>query len=140
MADEEQTDLNGKEVHAFAWKMANVGYQRMTDLLMAMFRSGRWRQYRDGQGKYKFLPGEFDYFLTQRGIRRDDVMKISDWDAKAELESAMDERRTGEEGYRAGWPVDRPDPGDPVLLARLRNRRGRARLASPSGRTMAAHP
>ena len=41
------------------------------------------------------------YFLSERGIRRDDVMKIPDVDIKAEIEAAMDERRTGEDGYRA---------------------------------------
>lgn len=59
-----------------------------------------WRSFKDGLGSYNFLPGEFDYFLSQRGIRREDVMKLPDVKIKAELESHMDERRTGENDYR----------------------------------------
>jgi hypothetical protein len=93
-------DLHGREVHSFSMEIANVGFQRMTDLIIAMLKSEAWRSFKDGLGSYSFLPGEFDYFLTQRGIRRDDVIKIPDVTVKAGIEAAMDERRTGEEGYR----------------------------------------
>ena len=66
-------DLHGRQVHAFSIEMANVGFTRMADLLKSMLDSEAWRSYKDGQGEHNFLPGEFDYFLTQRGIRREDV-------------------------------------------------------------------
>jgi hypothetical protein len=120
MADGELTDLNGKQVHAFATQMANLGFQHMTDLLIAMFKSGAWRQFRDGLGAYDFLPGEFDYFLTQQGVSRTDIMDgVRDIETKAMLEAAMDERRTGEEGYRRRIITVRDAnpqrPGRPIL-------------------------
>ena len=120
MADEELTDLNGKQVHAFASQMANLGFQHMTDLLIAMFKSGVWRQFRDGLGTYDFLPGEFDYFLTQQGVSRTDIMDgVRDIETKAMLEAAMDERRTGEEGYRrrivSVRDANPQRPGRPIL-------------------------
>jgi hypothetical protein len=110
LAGEEFHDLHGREVHAFSMEMANVGFHRMAELLLSMLRSEAWRSFRDGLGPYAFLPGEFDYFLSQRGIRRGDVMKLPDVDVKAEIETAMDERRTGEAGYRR-----------PLLRARTEN-------------------
>src|SRR5262249_11178415 len=71
-----------------------------------------------------FLPGEFDYFLTQQGIGRDDVMKIPDVTIKARVEAAMDERRTGEEDYRR-----------PVLQARAENPQRPGRPIEPFGLT-----
>lgn len=60
-----------------------------------------WRGFADGLGSYGFLAGEFDYFLTQQGVTREHVMTgVRDLDAKARIEAAMDERRTGEDGYR----------------------------------------
>ena len=109
-------DLHGREVHAFSLEMANVGYQRMADLLMSMLRSEAWRSFHDGLGSYDFLPGEFDYFLSQRGIRRADVMKLPDLEVKAELEKAMDERRTGDEGYRR--PALRAKAENPAVPGR----------------------
>jgi hypothetical protein len=120
MADEQFTDLNGKQVHAFASQMANLGFQHMTDLLVAMFKSGAWQLFQDGLGTYDFLPGEFDYFLTQQGVSRTDVMEgVRDIETKALLEAAMDERRTGEEGYRRRIVTARnanpKRPGRPIL-------------------------
>jgi hypothetical protein len=94
-------DLNGRQVHAFASEMANVGYAKLADLLVAMLESGAWQSFQDGLGRYQFLEGEFDYFLTQQGVRRDDVMNgVRDIETKARLEAHMDERKTGEDGYR----------------------------------------
>lgn len=94
-------DLNGKQVHAFAQRMANIGYAELADQLRSMLASGVWQRFTTGLGEHIFLPGEFDYFLTQQGVKREDVMSgVRDLDFKAEIESAMDERRTGEEGYR----------------------------------------
>jgi hypothetical protein len=111
-------DLHGREVHAFSTEMANVGFNRMADLLLSMLRSEAWRSFKDGLGAYAFLPGEFDYFLTQRGIRREDVMKLPDVALKAQLEAAMDERRTGEQGYRRSVLRARAEnpqrPGQPI--------------------------
>jgi hypothetical protein len=117
-------DLHGHEVHAFSMEMANVGFQRMADLLLSMLRSEAWRSFKDGLGSYNFLAGEFDYFLTQRGIRRDDVIKIPDLEAKAAFEAAMDERRTGEDGYRR-----------PVLRARDENPQRPGQPIEPFGYT-----
>ena len=119
-------DLHGREVHAFSMEMANVGFQRMAELLLWMLRSGTWRSFKDGLGSYAFLPGEFDYFLSQRGIRREDVMKIPDVDVKAEIEAAMDERRTGTDGYRR-----------PALQARKENPQRPGLLIEPFGITKA---
>lgn len=117
-------DLHGREVHSFSMQMANVGFQRMADLIAAMLKSESWRSFKDGLGSYSFLPGEFDYFLTQRGIRREDVMKIPDVTVKAAIEAAMDERRTAEQGYRR-----------PVLQARAENPQVPGRPIEPFGLT-----
>src|SRR5262249_50202873 len=105
---------------------ANVGFHRMAELLMSMLKSEAWRSFHDGLGSYSFLPGEFDYFLSQRGIRRGDVMKLPDIDVKAELETAMDERRTSEDGYRR-----------PILRARAENPEIPGRPIEPFGYTEA---
>lgn len=113
-------DLNGRQVHAFASQMANLGFQHLTELLIDMFKSGSWRSFKDGLGTYEFLPGEFDYFLTQQGVTRDDVMNgVRDIETKALLEAAMDERRTGEPGYRRPArdvrTANPQRPGRPIL-------------------------
>ncbi len=113
-------DLNGRQVHSFAQRMVNIGYAQMTDLLVSMLKSGAWQEFHDGLGTYRYLPGEFDYFLTQQGVTRDEVMHgVRDIDTKALLEEAMDERRTGEDGYRRHLAQVRranPErPGRPVL-------------------------
>jgi hypothetical protein len=113
-------DLNGRQVHAFAQHMANLGTTQMTELLVSMLKSGAWRDFHDGLGDYRFLPGEFDYFLTQQGVTRDEIMHgVRDLDTKVLLEEAMDERRTGEDGYRRPLADVRtaiPErPGRPIL-------------------------
>jgi hypothetical protein len=125
-AGQEFHDLHGREVHAFSMEMANVGFHRMAELLLSMLRSEAWRSFGDGLGSYNFLPGEFDYFLSQRGIRRGDVMKLPDVEVKAELEAAMDERRTGEDGYRR-----------PALRVRAENPEVPGRPIEPFGYTQA---
>ena len=101
MTSNEFTDLNAKKVYAFASQMANLGFERMTEELLSMLDSGAWHEFKDGLGTYHFLPGEFDYFLTQQGVNREHVMKgVQDLDAKARLEQHMDERRTDEADYR----------------------------------------
>jgi hypothetical protein len=120
MAESDLTDLNGKQVHAFSSQMANLGFQHMADLLIATFKSGVWQNFRDGLGTYEFLPGEIDYFLTQQGDSRTDIMDgVRDIETKALLEEAMDERRTGEEGYRrrvvAARDANPQRPGRPIL-------------------------
>jgi hypothetical protein len=117
-------DLHGREVHAFSSGMANVGFQRMAELLVAMLKSEAWRSFKDGLGSYSFMEGEFDYFLTQRGIRRDDVMKMPDVTIKAQIADAMDDRRTGEMNYRR-----------PVLQARTENPQVPGRPIEPFGYT-----
>lgn len=117
---QEFLDVNGHEVASFASQVANVGFAHFTDLLVAMFKSGAWRKFQDGLGVYEFLPGEFDYFLTQQGVERDDVMHgVRDIETKAQLEAAMDERRTGEPGYRRHFTevrqINPRRPGRPIL-------------------------
>ncbi|KQR08578.1 hypothetical protein [Cellulomonas sp. Leaf334] len=113
------TDTNADHVHTFALQMGNLGLSRVTDLLLAMFESGAWREFTDGTGAHRFLPGEYDYFLTQQGVTRDHVMHgVRDVEVKARLEEAMDERRTGEDGYRRRLEDVRravPErPGNPI--------------------------
>ncbi|HZD70367.1 MAG TPA: hypothetical protein VFA45_16150 [Actinomycetes bacterium] len=139
-------DLNGRQVHAFASEMANVGYAKMADLLGAMLESGAWRSFQDGLGHYEFLDGEFDYFLTQQGVRREDVINgVRDIEAKARLEAHMDERKTGEGGYRRRITEVRATvpqrPGRPIepfgvtkaeAKALLNGRAGSARPTRPA--------
>lgn len=119
-------DLNGKKVHAFALEMANLGFRRMTEKLLAILDDGAWQDFQDGLGRYHFLPGEFDYFLSQQGVSRDDIMVgIRDVEAKARLEEHMDERRTGESDYRRR-----------VLEARQANPKRPGRPIEPYGLTI----
>jgi hypothetical protein len=113
-------DVHGRAVHRFTMEMANLGLARFGETLIAMLDSDAWHQYQDGLGTYRFLPGEFDYFLSQAGVDREHVMQsVQDLDAKARLEKAMDERRTGENGYRRGIQEVRrtnPErPGRPIV-------------------------
>jgi hypothetical protein len=95
------TDRNGQLVHAFSLEAANLGLNRLAELIIAMLDSDAWRDWRDGLGEVHLLPGEFDYFLSMTGVTRDAVMHgVRDINTKARLEQAMDERRAGEEGYR----------------------------------------
>jgi len=94
------SDDNGELVERFALTMQNLGLNRAADELAKMLKSARWRRFVQGFQTFEFLPGEFDYFLTLQGITRDAVMAIPDVKIKAKLEEAMDERKTGEPGYR----------------------------------------
>jgi hypothetical protein len=93
-------DQNGELVERFSTIMHNLGLARAGDELVTMLRSKRWRKWSQGGLDFEFLPGEFDYFLTQQDIQRDEVLAIPDVEVKATLEEAMDERRTGEARYR----------------------------------------
>lgn len=139
------TDAHADRVHSFALEMGNLGLSRATELLVAMFESGVWNQFRDGTGSYRFLPGEFDYFLTQQGVTRDFVMHgVRDVAVKATLEEAMDERRTGEAGYRRPVLEAREEvpvrPGRPIepfgyQVSESKNLDGvKARTRPPLGR------
>ena len=77
--------------------MANPGAARRCDLLVTMLDSQAWREFTEGVGTYRFLPGEFDYFLIQQGFAREHIMHgVRDTHTEARLEAAMDEFRTGE--------------------------------------------
>jgi hypothetical protein len=136
----EFTEQNADQVHTFALQMSNLGLSRVTDLLLSMFQSGVWREFTDGTGTHRFLPGEFDYFLTQQGVTRDHVMHgIRDIKVKAQLEEAMDERRTGDANYRrrlADVRAEVPErPGSPIEPFGYSKKEGR--LLSASGGTYA---
>lgn len=112
-------DENGEMVHRFSLTMNNLGLAKAGHELVTMLRSGRWRKFSYGGATYEFLPGEFDYFLSQQGVSRDEVMAVRDVEVKARLETAMDERRTGEDGYRRTFTDVRSEvperPGNPIL-------------------------
>lgn len=112
-------DENGEVVQEFAMTMHNLGLNRAAEELVTMLKSGRWREWSQGGMQFRFLPGEFDYFLSQQDIRREDVIAIPDIEAKAQLEEAMDERRTGEENYRRPFTQARAElpelPARPIL-------------------------
>lgn len=112
-------DENGELVQQFSMTMHNLGLNRAAEELVSMLKSGRWREWSQGGMQFRFLPGEFDYFLSQQDIQRQDVMAIPDIEAKAQLEQAMDERRTGEDGYRRPVTTARAElpelPARPIL-------------------------
>lgn len=93
-------DENGELVHRFALTMNNLGLAKAGHELETMLASDRWQHFMSGHIEYRFLPGEFDYFLTAHGVTREQVMDLRDVELKAKLEEAMDDRRTGEDGYR----------------------------------------
>lgn len=111
-------DENGEVVQRFSMTMHNLGLARAAEELVAMLKSERWLEWSQGGMTFRFLPGEFDYFLSQQDIQREDVMAIPDLQAKAQLEAAMDERRTGEDGYRRAIKIARKElpklPGRPA--------------------------
>lgn len=125
MSDQETSSgefLNehGRVVHRFALDMANLGLSVVGQRLISMLESEAWREFGDGLGVYRFLPGEFDYFLTQQGIERDHVMHgVADVAVKAKLEEFMDERRTGDRDYRRPLTDVRREnpnrPGRPIM-------------------------
>jgi hypothetical protein len=117
----------------------------MTDLLLLMVGSSSWRRFSDGLGRYEFLPGEFDYFLSQQGVNREDVMKgVRDIAAKARLEQAMDERRTGEEDYRrrlADARAANPQrPGRPIAPFGLTKAEAKAQVNGEGSTAPPHHP
>lgn len=92
---------NDEVVQKFSMTMHNLGLSRAAEELLDMLKSQGWQRWSQGGMTFEFLPGEFDYyFLSQQDIQRSEVMAIPDIDAKAKLEEAMDERRTGEPDYR----------------------------------------
>lgn len=98
------SDENAQLVEAFSVEMANLGFERMTEHLLAMLDSGAWLKWKDGLGEVDLLPGEFDYFLSMCGVTRETVMHgIRDVEVKARLQQAMDERRSGDSEYRRSY-------------------------------------
>lgn len=114
MASSERSlmDRNGRLVHAFSVEMSNLGFDRMTEHVVAMLKADAWREWKDGLGTVRLLPGEFDYFLSMCSVDRDTIMHgIRDVAVKARLQGAMDERRSGEDGYRRRYPEVRAAVG-----------------------------
>jgi hypothetical protein len=112
-------DENGEMVHRFTLTMSNLGLALAGHELVLMLDSNRWRRFSFGGVSYEFLPGEFDYFLSAQGVTREQVMAVQDTEAKAHLDGAMDERRTGYEGYRRSIADVRAQvparPGNPIV-------------------------
>lgn len=136
-------DENGEMVQRFGLRMHNLGLERAGDELLTMLRSGRWRKWSQGGMMFEFLPGEFDYFLSQQEIYREYVMIIPDVTAKATLEEAMDERRTGESGYRRPIKTAREQvpelPGRPITPYGYGKAEGRS-LAESGESSSSARP
>jgi len=92
----------GDHVNQFARAVPNMG--RVGDLTRAsleMLRSKDWRDYRDATGAYRFLPGEFDYFLALQTVDARDVARFYlTTEDRVELATAMDRTRTDEPRYR----------------------------------------
>lgn len=93
---------HGEHVHRYARAVPNMG--RIGDLTRAtveLLRSEDWREYTDATGAYRFLPGEFDYFLALQTVEARDVARFYlSMEERAELAMAMDRSRTAEDGYR----------------------------------------
>jgi len=51
-------DLNGRQVHAFAQRIVNLGYAQMTDLLVSMLKSGAWREFHIDRGEREGLTSD----------------------------------------------------------------------------------
>src|SRR4029077_17657998 len=121
----------GRRVSSFSLTMSNLGTSRAERMIIEMLESGSWREFSHGWGTFRFLPREFDYFLSSHGIDRDYVMAtMRDMQVKARLEAAMDERRTGEDGYRRGLDgVGGENPG--IAAHRIECRNGVIELREP---------
>ena len=131
MTDTFPGDDAGHKVSSFSLTMSNLGTSRAERTIIEMLESGSWQEFSHGWGTFRFLPGEFDYFLTSHGIDRDYVMAtMRDMQVKARLEAAMDERRTGEEGYRRS--LDDVRAGNPGIAGhRIESLNGVIELREP---------
>lgn len=142
--EESFLDPNGRKVHSFAMEISNLGFTRMGELLAAMLESGAWKKFKTGLGPHEFLEGEFDYFLSQQGVDREQVMQgVRNVEIKAKLEASMDERRTGEARYRRAIEEARKaipqQPGRPIVPFGLTEAEARV-LANGSGKAPAHRP
>jgi hypothetical protein len=94
-------DMNGRTVSRWSTTMHNLGFAVFEDEMVKMLELGVWRDFHDALGHWRFLPGEFDYFLSSVNIERDHVLHgVRDLDVRARVQDSMDQRRTGEAGYR----------------------------------------
>lgn len=117
------TDNAGDDVLRFATAVQNLSrVGELTDQIVAMAESGKWRQYRTAVGVDEWRECEFDFFLISCGLAWDDVSRVLAWSHKGEtLMPFMDpsansgQRRTLEEAATA-WHA----PGPETLIERAR--------------------
>lgn len=117
------TDNAGDDVLRFATAVQNLSrVGELTDQIVAMAESGKWRQYRTAVGVDEWRECEFDFFLISCGLAWDDVSRVLAWSRKGEtLMPFMDpsansgRRRTLEEAATA-WHA----PGPETLTERAR--------------------
>ena len=94
-------DLNGRQVRAFASKMPRSAMPSWPTYWSQCSNRERGEPSRTALGATSSWRASSTDFLTQQGVRRDDVMNgVRDIETKARLEAHMDERKTGEDGYR----------------------------------------
>ena len=124
---------HGAAVNAFGRHVHNLG--RMGDLtamILEMLHSEAWRRYRTATGTYRWLPGEFDYFLAVHDVDARDLPRLFlTPEKRAELAKAMDRTRVDDPHYRRSldaaasangtrhgllekWTTYHWAPGDPI--------------------------
>lgn len=117
------TDRSGDDVLRFATAIQNLSkVGELTDQIVAMAESGKWRRYRTAVGTDEWRECEFDFFLISCGLAWDDVSRVLAWSHKGEsLMPFMDpsvnsSRRRTLEQAAAAWHA----PGPETLVERAR--------------------
>lgn len=122
-AERKFTDNAGDDVLRFASAVRNLSrVGELTDEIVEMAESGRWRRYRTALGTDEWRECEFDFFLISCGLAWDDVSRVLAWSRKGEElmpfmdPSANDTKRRPFEEAAATWHS--PGPGTLVDRAR----------------------
>jgi hypothetical protein len=117
------TDPAGDDVLRFAGSVRNLSrVGELTDQIVAMAESGKWRRYRTALGVEKWRECEFDFFLISCDLAWDDVSRVLAWSHKGESlmpfmdPSANSDRRRTLEEAAAAWHA----PGPETLVERAR--------------------
>lgn len=119
----EFTDSPGDDVLRFATAVQNLSrVGELTDQIVAMAESGKWRRYRTALGVEEWRECEYDFFLISCGLAWDDVSRVVAWSRKGETlmpfmdPSANSSRRRTLEEAAAAWHA----PGHETLVERAR--------------------